>query len=446
MEPGSTQTLSQQLKFDVVRFWYSAGCKSPSSEAERYRIAVGLFETAFPERIGHFPSKTWILKFVAAGEAGDLKEPGKRGPKDSWRVTEEKRQKLAEELEASCHVSVRDVSKAIEVSPATAWRLLKKEKFKMWSYHPKAKLDPLNPSRRLDFCNLLLRLMAELAINHKKILFTDETYQPLVAKMNSRNKMWSKTAPSTQETIVEAPKYPVKLSVWGGFMSDYGAFGPYFFTKDEWDFQEEQRRKEANQKKWKVNGSIVTSRKYLKMLQEYLIPEMRSRIPETDWPNIWFQQDGSPAHITKDVTNYLQSVFQHRIISRRDHNSFGIDFPPNSPDLTCCDYSAWGYMKRLVSSWLMEQKRVNVKVDISMLKAKTESVFASWNHPESDFVRKMIDDQFPLRLKLCKAQGGNHFIVGRDSAAISDQELEPNEIVEPNDDDEIDELVSIWDD
>jgi hypothetical protein len=58
---------------------------------------------------------------------------------------------------------------------------------------------------------------------------------------------------------------------------------------------------------------------------------------------VYFQQDGATAHAPMNV---LRNMFHGRLISR-----FGdVPWPPESPDLSSCDFFPWGYLKGRVYS------------------------------------------------------------------------------------------------
>ena len=57
--------------------------------------------------------------------------------------------------------------------------------------------------------------------------------------------------------------------------------------------------------------------------------------------NVWFQHDGTPAHITSPVKLYLFTEFGNQIIG---YGSFE-KWPPLSPDPIPLDFFLWGYLK-----------------------------------------------------------------------------------------------------
>lgn len=86
----------------------------------------------------------------------------------------------------------------------------------------------------------------------------------------------------------------------------------------------------------------ATSDKYLAMLQNHLLPELRRyRLVRS----AVFMQDGAPPHIGRQVKEFLMNQFSEtRVISRH----FDIPWPPRSPDLNPCDFWLWGALKDTV--------------------------------------------------------------------------------------------------
>jgi hypothetical protein len=111
------------------------------------------------------------------------------------------------------------------------------------------------------------------------------------------------------------------VTVWCGVAS-FGIIGPYFFED--------------------CNGHaiIVTSDRYVNMLNVFLLPQLANR----NLPQIWFQQDGATTHTARQSMAVLRPAFRGRLISRFRN----INYPARSPDLTTPDFFLWGYLKSRV--------------------------------------------------------------------------------------------------
>ena len=101
-------------------------------------------------------------------------------------------------------------------------------------------------------------------------------------------------------------------------MAKQHLFGPYFFP------------------------STVTGDYYRAILSEFFLQDLLHQVEAIE--NVWFQQDGDPAHTAILTRELLTSVFETRIISRE----FQHEWLPRSPDLTPCDYYLWGVVKEIV--------------------------------------------------------------------------------------------------
>ncbi|RWS19052.1 transposable element tc3 transposase-like protein, partial [Leptotrombidium deliense] len=63
-----------------------------------------------------------------------------------------------------------------------------------------------------------------------------------------------------------------------------------------------------------------------------------------NFSNIFFQQDGAPAHTAKVTKEFLCGTFGNNLIGK----GLNIAWPPRSPDLTPPDFFLWGYLKNRV--------------------------------------------------------------------------------------------------
>ena len=58
---------------------------------------------------------------------------------------------------------------------------------------------------------------------------------------------------------------------------------------------------------------------------------------------LWFMQDGHPAHTSNLGIQSVRAIFHQKIIGDRTQ----FPWPPHSPDLTPCDFFLWGYIKEV---------------------------------------------------------------------------------------------------
>ncbi|GFG29190.1 hypothetical protein Cfor_05008 [Coptotermes formosanus] len=93
-----------------------------------------------------------------------------------------------------------------------------------------------------------------------------------------------------------------------------GIIGPYFFEDET------------------GNAVTVTSDRYVHMVNEFLLPELRRR--DVDLATFSFQQDEATAHTARQSMNTLISVFERRIISRYGD----VSWPAFPADLLAYDF------------------------------------------------------------------------------------------------------------
>lgn len=120
------------------------------------------------------------------------------------------------------------------------------------------------------------------------------------------------------EQRIEHTQTPLKVMVWAGILGSR-IIGPFFI--------------EGN-----LNGEM-----YLDLLTDHIIPAIENAANEQniDFEEVFFQQDGAPAHYANIVKNHLNTTFPNRWIGRGGP----IAWPPRSPDLTPLDFFLWGYLK-----------------------------------------------------------------------------------------------------
>lgn len=117
-------------------------------------------------------------------------------------------------------------------------------------------------------------------------------------------------------------------------------------------------------------GSIVlldgkiTADVYLKILEEYAIPDGRRLIG----PNFIFQQDNAPIHTAKNVMQYL-----------RNENINILKWPPQSPDLSPIE-NAWAILKIRIA----EEKPQN-------LNELKQCVYRNWRNISQNECLKLVD-------------------------------------------------------
>lgn len=147
-----------------------------------------------------------------------------------------------------------------------------------------------------------------------------------------------------------------------------GVVGPFFFNEN------------------------VCGPNYLRMLQQFFLPVVQ------EWPNfddLVFMQDGAPPHWALRVRNWLDEEFSLRWMGRgTDEKPAPFAWPPNSPDLTPCDFFLWG--------WIKSQVYTTPIANLDELRRRIEQAFAEL---PQDMVNRAID-AYHHRLEYCLAVNG----------------------------------------
>jgi len=83
------------------------------------------------------------------------------------------------------------------------------------------------------------------------------------------------------------------------------------------------------------------------MIENFVVPELTAihgiQLNER-FRNLWWCQDGAPAHRSLRARETLRHYFGDRIVGL----GHDIEWPPRSPDLTPCDFFLWGFVKSKV--------------------------------------------------------------------------------------------------
>ena len=108
-----------------------------------------------------------------------------------------------------------------------------------------------------------------------------------------------------------------KLTVWIGLCGGGQIIGPFFFERN------------------------VTGQMYLQMINNDVVPQLQQyfqRQIRGTFRNLWWVQDGAPAHRLITVRDRLRELFGNRVIALYQD----VEWPPKSSDLTPCDFFLWG--------------------------------------------------------------------------------------------------------
>lgn len=264
--------------------------------------------------------------------------------------------------------SLREVAIETGNSITSVWRILRRYKFHPYGVKLTQELNEADFDIRLDFCDLIERKIRDPNFL-KNICFSDESTFHLTGYVNRHNcRYWCEENPN--EHIEAHTQRPLKRNVWAGILGNE-IIGPFF-----------------------IDGNL-DGPKYIILLHNQIVPEMHASAARQNiaWNDVYFQQDGAPAHYARLVREYLDLVFPNRWIGRLGP----IAWPPRSPDLTPLDFFLWGFLKdrvfRTVPDTLQEmEQRIRDNCLI----------------PDEDMFNR-VRDSFEKRILMCMHESGKQF-------------------------------------
>jgi len=133
----------------------------------------------------------------------------------------------------------------------------------------------------------------------------------------------------------------------------------------------------------------------LELLQNQIIPAVQ-QLDGVELRDIWFQQDGCPAHNTLIVREYLANIFPDKWIGTHGP----IRWPARSPDLSPNDFFYWGYLKTSIYGHNNTRPQ--------NLEELREKIFEVSNNI-TPLMLSNVRNSFYNRLGYCLAKGGGLF-------------------------------------
>lgn len=234
-------------------------------------------------------------------------------------ITVEQEDEVLVQVAENPSVSSRRMSASTGISKSSVLRIFHSENLYPYHFTPVQNLRPIDRSTRLQFANFFQRQQQIDPLFVVKILFTDEATFTRRGVFNFRNKhLWESENP---HAVAERHfQEEFKINVWCGILGDH-ILGPYELP------------------------SNLNSDAYLNFLQNGLT-NLLDDVPLNLRLNMYFMQDGAPAHFAVQVREHLNAYFPHRWIGRGSEFAW----PPRSPDLNPMDFCFWGYLKSVVYS------------------------------------------------------------------------------------------------
>ncbi|XP_071578855.1 histone-lysine N-methyltransferase SETMAR-like, partial [Temnothorax nylanderi] len=277
----------------------------------RLRETARAYARRYPER--RQPHHTFFLRLESR-----LRKNGQFRPvKPAGRPPRINTARILEEVTNDPEISTRDVARYQGVSQATVCRALKSAHFHPYKVTLTQELYANDKPRRLRYCQWLLNVSEENYYFSKYILFSDECIFHNDGKVNRHNShYWATENPHWMQQAHTQVRWSV--NVWAGILGDH-IIGPHFIDD-------------------RIDGD-----RYRRFLNNELV-DLLDEVPLELRANMWFQQDGHPAHTARATRALLNEKFGNRWIGLYGPH----EWPPRSPDLTPLDFFLWGHLKQQV--------------------------------------------------------------------------------------------------
>lgn len=326
------------------------------------RLAAQEYLTNFPER--RQPDMKIFARLDSnMQQYGCLKKPNR----NINVVTED------EELTLACvqvnpNISTREIEAQVNVSKSKSSRILKKYDFHPYKFHIAQTLRPNDNIRRTAFCRWFLNKIAENGNFINQVLWTDESYFSNCGIFNRHNEHhWAQENPHV--LVPRRNQVRFGFNVFCGILGNR-LVGPILFD------------------------GTLTAQRYMEILQTRL-EDLLDDLPLAQNVQIWYQQDGAPAHNAGNVIGYLNDRFDNRVIATNTPNPW----PARSADLTPLDFYLWGTIKNKVYGSNFHYNNVE---------ELREEVLAAFNHVHRNTLRT-VTNSVVKRYRLCVHENGQHF-------------------------------------
>ena len=271
---------------------------------------------------------------------------------------------LYQQPDSSIRKCAEDMDLSVGTTHTIARRVLKLYPYRLLLTQ---KLSEFDKIVRVEACRRLL----DIVTPEKRIVFSDECSFYTDGHVNRWNcRLWDWERP--EEFYAETSQSAKHVTVWGG-MAQGHLYGPYFFP------------------------ATVTGDSYRAILTEFFIPDMQETLGGLG--DVWFHQDGAPAHVATETKFLLSSVFDSRVISR----DFPCEWPPRSPDLTPCDYYLWGVVKDIV------YRERRVFDNVADLQDAIIQAFRMIREDKMDDLTRAVQ-AVPSRLEMCVSLCGSQLL------------------------------------
>lgn len=270
-------------------------------------------------------------------------------------------------VEAAPKTSCREIQEHVGVTKSRVQTILHKNKFKPYKSKIVHRLRPGDAERRMNFCRWYLENIQNDINFCRKIIWSDESYISSAGIFNRHNtRHWSQTNEFITFTREQQGRFGFSVScfILGGRI------------------------------KYEIFEERLSAARYLQILRNNL-PDLLDEIPLGHLPEIYFQQDGAPAHNSHNVTQYLNDNFPDHWIGTRGP----ANWPPRSPDLSVLDFFLWGFIKNKIYSVRHETK--------NDLRVATQQAFTELQERPIIIINAL--NSIRKRCEMCITKNGNVF-------------------------------------
>lgn len=327
-------------------------------------------KSAYPDKKWSLSTIKWICKKIDTTGSAIERQKGSGRPKTA-RTTEHiatvKEHICSQEDQPGTSKSTREIAQEVGISEASVRRIAKVDiGLSCFKRTPVQVITEATRLKRLKRSKQLLRRITLKRI--KTVFFTDEKIFYVSPPVNTQNnRIWSsgrKRDVQPERMLVQRAKFSAHFMVSAGVC--YNGKGKLHFVDE----------------KAKINSDY-----YINNLLPELVDDCRTLLPN----DFIFQQDGAPAHTSRQTQNWIEQNCPN-FISKDE-------WPPNSPDLNPLDYHVWGAM-------LHKYQKLSPKpTNKEQLKLALQEI---WNKLPQDSINKAIL-AFRKRLKACVSADGRHF-------------------------------------
>lgn len=217
---------------------------------------------------------------------------------------------------AAPETSCRKIEADVGVNKSRVSSILKKHKFKPYKIRVVQNLHLEDAERRIHFCQWYLQKVGQDPNFSRKVIWSDESYISSAGLFNRHN---------TRHWSDENQHVNVSRERQGRFGFSIACF--ILGTKVKYHIYQEN----------------LTANRYLEILQN-ILPELLDDVPLAQRNQIYFQQDGAPAHNSRIVRRFLEDHFPEHCITTHGP----VRWPPRSPDLSMLDFFLWAYIKNII--------------------------------------------------------------------------------------------------